>query len=85
MKFGDVVNAIESENQVQPFEDENVKRIKSRISLLEEALKYTKKSMLVKKHKKELVFLKTELHLTDFANKTMDYLSKLNLFAKRQA
>lgn len=83
MKFGDVVNAIESENQVQSFEDENVKEIKSRINLLEEALKYTKKSMLVKKHKKELVFLKTELYYTDFANKMTSYFSKLSLFAKQ--
>lgn len=85
MKFGDVISKIETENLVQTFEDIKVSKIKSRINLLEEALKYTKKSMLIKKHNKELLFLKTELNLTDFANKTMDYLSKLSMFAKHQA
>jgi len=56
--------------------------LKNRIDLLETALKYTNKTVLKKRHKKELPYLKASLNSLQFDDKLGDYLDSVEEFAK---
>lgn len=56
--------------------------IKTQIKFFETALKYTNKTVLKNRHKKELLYLKASLNYLTFNVKTSNYLKSLNEFAR---
>lgn len=56
--------------------------LKNQIKFFETALKYTNKTVLKNRHKKELLYLNASLNYLTFNVKTSNYLESLNEFTR---
>jgi len=67
---------------MKSVKNDTEKYLKTQIKFIETALKYTNKTVLKNRHKKELLYLNASLNYLTFNAKTSNYLESVNEFAR---